>query len=160
MISRFKKRHGLTVAALALGAFAGVAQADIETYTAVLSGAEEVPPNESPATGTCELVVDTATLEATWYLEFSGLTAAQTGAHFHTAPAGANGPVVFGLPLGSPVNGTWSMLQADYDLLAAGDIYVNVHTAGYPGGEIRGQMALESVGTEATTLDAMKALFR
>ena len=148
------------LAALALGLLALPAQADVEIYTASLSGANEVPPNASTATGSCELSVDTNTLEANYSIEFSGLSTAQTGAHFHNAPAGANGGVVFALPLGSPINGTWNMLQADYDQLAAGNIYLNVHTEMYPGGEIRGQLMLETVGAEATSLDAVKALFR
>jgi len=66
---------------------------------------------------------------------------------------------VFGLPLGSPINGTWEMSQADYDELAAGNIYVNVHTVEFPGGEIRGQMMLDTVGAEARSLGAVKSLF-
>jgi len=154
-----KKLSMTALLALSILLVAGLAAADTEIYTAVLSGANEVPPNGSPATGTAMLSVDTETLMATWDVMFSGLTADQTGAHFHNAPAGANGGVVFGLPLGSPINGTWEMSQAHYDELAAGNIYVNVHTVEFPGGEIRGQMMLDTVGAEAHSLGAIKSLF-
>ena len=150
----------LALVALALGLIATAAHADLEHYTATLSGTNEVPPNASNGSGEATIAVDTETLVASWTLEFVDLTTVQTGAHFHNAPAGANGGVVFALPLGSPVGGVWNMLQADYDLLSAGNIYVNVHTVEVPGGEIRGQMALETVGAEAQTLGAVKALFR
>ncbi len=146
--------------ALALGLSGASAHAATEIYSATLSGANEVPPNDSTATGTATISVDTETLAAEWTLEFSGLTAPQTGAHFHNAPAGSNGGVVFGLPLGSPVDGTWDMSQEEYDLLAAGNLYMNVHSEEFPGGEIRGQMMLETVGTEASTLADVKGLFR
>ncbi len=152
--------RNLTLLAVALGLFATAAHADLEIYSATLSGANEVPPNASGASGEATISVDTETLMATWTLEFLGQATAQTGAHFHNAPAGANGGVVFALPIGSPVAGNWNMLQADYDELSAGNIYVNVHTEEFPGGEIRGQMGLETVGAEASTLGSVKALFR
>jgi len=152
--------RSLTLLALSLALFATVAHADLEIYSATLSGANEVPPNASAGTGEVTISVDTETLMATWTLEFSGLATAQTGAHFHNAPAGSNGGVVFALPVGSPVAGNWNLLQTDYDELSAGNIYVNVHTEEFPGGEIRGQLGLETVGAEASTLGSVKALFR
>ncbi|MBE0567332.1 MAG: CHRD domain-containing protein [Krumholzibacteria bacterium] len=149
----------LLACAACLGA--GAALADIATYTTILSGANEVPPNASTAGGAATIVVDTETLQAAWTLEFDGLSAAQTGAHFHTAPAGANGGVAFGLPLGSPVNGIWAMTAGQLADLAAGNIYVNVHTTAFPGGEIRGQMELSSVvSNDEASFGAVKALFR
>ena len=131
------------------------------TYIGTLEGSQEVPPVVTDAAGEAIIVVDTVTLEATWSVEFSGLSSDQTGAHFHNAGAGQNGGVVLGLPMGSPANGNWVMDQATYDELAAERIYINVHTVGFPGGEIRGQMLFSDVvGTESTTWSAMKALFR
>lgn len=151
-----------TVAVAAAGCLAhGAASADIATYTAVLSGDNEVPPVATAASGAATLVLDTETLQATWMLEFSDHSSGQTGAHFHNAPAGINGGVVFALPLGSPVNGVWAMTQGQADELAAGNIYVNVHTAEFPGGEIRGQMTLSGVvPNDEASFGAVKALFR
>lgn len=85
-------------------------------------------------------------------------------AHIHLAPAGVDGPVVTWLyPDGPPpveIPGRFSgvlaegtieagqltgplagqPLQALIDAIAAGNTYVNVHTAANPGGEIRGQI--------------------
>lgn len=160
---RFLTKHVSVVAltVLALGLGAGAAHADLETYAATLSGSQEVPANASTAVGTAFLFVDTTTLVATYQLQFSGLSSPQTAAHFHNAPAGTNGPVLFGLPTGSPINGTWSLTPTQYALVAAGSVYVNVHSSNIPGGEIRGQMVLDHVvGTEAMTFGAVKALFQ
>ncbi|MGD9547240.1 MAG: CHRD domain-containing protein [Candidatus Krumholzibacteriia bacterium] len=152
----------LSGAILALGpALQDAAFADLETYTATLSGAQEVPPVATPATGTASIVVDTDLLEGYWNLSFSGLTGSQTGAHFHNAPSGINGGVVLGLPLGSPVNGVWAMTAVQYGELAAGNIYANVHSTTFPGGEIRGQLTLDSVvEAESESFGAVKSLFR
>ncbi len=82
---------------------------------------------------------------------FTNLTGAATGLHIHgPAPAGVATGVLFDLapvhfPAATPANGgiifgsvLYSPAQAT-DLLA-GLNYVNIHTATYPGGEIRGQL--------------------
>ena len=145
--------------AVVLGA--GSALADIATYTGVLSGANEVPSVATAAGGVATLVVDTESLAATWTLEFSDLSSAQTAAHFHAAPAGVNGGVVFPLTLGTPASGMLAMTQPQLDTLAAGGIYVNVHSLTFPGGEIRGQMTLSgTVPADGVSFSAVKALFR
>ena len=156
-----KSALSAAAAVLLLGLGAGAAHADMATYTTTLSGASEVPPNASTATGVATLTVDTETLVGSYTLEFSGLSSAQTAVHFHTAAAGVNGPVAFGLPNGSPVAGTWDLTQVQYDSLVAGMIYINVHSTNFPGGEIRGQMTLDNiVGNEDMTMGAVKSLYR
>jgi hypothetical protein len=156
--------RNLSVGALALllGAFAATpVQADIATYAADLSGANEVPAVTTAATGAAGIVVDTETLTGFWYLEFVDLSSGQTGAHFHNAPAGANGGVMHALPLGASLSGVWAMSQADYDALTNGDIYVNVHSQQHPSGEIRGQLTLLTiVPNDDLSFGAVKALFR
>jgi len=67
-------------------------------------------------------------------------------AHIHSAPAGVNGPIV--VPLVPPTSGSSSdCASVDRDLVLAilqhpENYYVNVHTTEYPGGAIRGQLAL------------------
>ncbi|MBK6898326.1 MAG: CHRD domain-containing protein [bacterium] len=157
-------KHTVLVAAatcLALGLGAGDARADLAIYTTALTGASEVPPNASPAVGIATLTVDTETLIGTYTLQFSGLTSAQTAVHFHTAAAGVNGPVAFGLPLGSPIAGTWNLTAPQYASLVAGSIYLNVHSTTFPGGEIRGQMTLDHVvAGEEMTFGGIKTLFQ
>jgi hypothetical protein len=65
-------------------------------------------------------------------------------AHIHVGSAGKNGPVI--IPLTKTGDGVWSvpggakLTDAQYDSFKAGDLYVNVHSAKYKGGEIRGQL--------------------
>ncbi len=72
------------------------------TITTPLSGSEEVPPTMSAGTGSGMLTVDLATGTATNIsVTFSGLSGTATLAHIHEAPAGANGPIVIPISLGS-----------------------------------------------------------
>jgi hypothetical protein len=105
-------RQGLWVAGLWLATVA-VAQAAV-VFSAQLSGAQEVPPNASTATGIASLVLNDAQTALTYSitvsgLDFTGSQSASTAdnlvaAHIH-APAvpGTNGPVVFGF-FGAPFN--------------------------------------------------------
>ncbi|MCJ7591704.1 MAG: CHRD domain-containing protein [Woeseiaceae bacterium] len=53
------------------------------TYSAALSGANEVPPNASPGTGTATVTVDTVLNKMLVAVTFSGLTGTTTAAHIH-----------------------------------------------------------------------------
>jgi hypothetical protein len=67
-----------------------------------------------------------------------------TAAHIHEAPAGTNGPIV--IPLTKTGDNVWSLPEgakltdAQYESYKAGNLYYNVHSAAYKGGEIRGQI--------------------
>jgi hypothetical protein len=127
------------------------AHAALFSLNAVLNGAQEVPPNASPASGFATMTYDDVKNVLTWHIEFAGLTAPETGAHFHApAPPGVNAAIVIPLPLGSPIDGSADFdvqfaadpfgVQAREDQLLAGLFYINVHTQIFPGGEIRGQV--------------------
>jgi hypothetical protein len=151
------------VAAATLSA-AGAAQS-ATVFGANLLGSSEVPPNASTATGFAKLTVlgDSLQVDVTWDALIGGVPGA---AHIHccTTP-GTNIGVAVGFP-GFPAatSGTYSHL---FDLLdpatytssfrttfgggtaagseaallaglAAGQAYVNIHDAAFPGGEIRG----------------------
>jgi hypothetical protein len=141
---------------------AGPAMADVYTFTASLSGANEVPPVATTATGFATIIVDTdAGLVFPLHAEFSGLSSSQTGAHIHTGAAGVNGPVVFASPLGSPIDTMVPFDIAMYANLAGGAHYYNVHTQNFPAGEIRGQFLLtDTVDAEDTTWGSIKSLYR
>ena len=132
----------LTGAVLAAFVAGGAAQAEEMKMTAPLSAAEEVPPNDSAATGATEVTFDSATRKLSWELEYSGLSGDATAAHFHgPADPGANAPPVVTIAdMTSGSSGTADLTEAQAADLMAGKWYVNVHTAANPDGEIRGQV--------------------
>ncbi len=120
------------------------ALADMVSYTANLTAAQEVPPNTSKGTGTADVTYDTGTKKLTWKVTFSNLSGPATAAHFHgPAEPGKNAGVVVpiaGAGKTSPLEGSATLTDAQAADLAAGKWYVNVHTAANKGGEIRGQV--------------------
>ncbi|HLN53448.1 MAG TPA: CHRD domain-containing protein [Lentimicrobium sp.] len=76
------------------------------------------------------------------------LSSALTGAHFHQAPAGQNGDIIFTLPTDSTVYGYWNDTSFTSEIAAlfeSGGIYANFHTTVNPAGEIRGQVMLSEL---------------
>ena len=132
------------LATLAFGAavaFAGPAFAD--KMKATLDGKSEVPANTSAATGTADIDFDPASKKLSWKVTYSGLSGPATAAHFHgPAEAGKNAGVAIPIPgaASSPVEGSATLTDAQAADLLAGKLYVNIHTAANPGGEIRGQV--------------------
>ena len=132
-------------AALTIAAFlatAGVASAQETKFMANLTGAEEVPPVETSATGMADVTWNADSKELSWSIEFSGLSGPASAAHFHgPAAVGANaGPVITIEDLESPSEGTATLTDEQAAQLAGGEWYVNVHTEANPDGEIRGQV--------------------
>lgn len=110
-------------------------------FKATINGASEVPVNTSAAIGTATLTFNTDTKIFTIVVDFSGVTA--TASHIHKGAAGVSGGVVFGFtnPITSPINYTSVALDATQEAdLMANLYYVNIHSAAFPGGEIRGQL--------------------
>ena len=111
-----------------------------QKYTAQMSGAHEVPPNQTKGTGTANATLDGDKL--TYDIDYKGLTGPATAAHIHgPAEAGANAGVLvpFANP-SDPIKGTVTLTPPQVAELKAGKTYVNVHTAEHKGGEIRGQL--------------------
>ncbi len=131
-------------AQMGMGGGPGGMSAGMETYRATLSGAQEVPPVSSPATGNAEVVVNLSTMAMTYRVTYAGLTGPATAGHIHgPAPAGQNAGVKipFRSVAQSPVTGSATLTAEQYADLKAGRYYVNIHTAAHAGGEIRGQLA-------------------
>ena len=108
---------------------------------ASLTGAEEVPPAATSATGKSTVMVGPDKM-VTGSVQVMGMTA--TAAHIHEAAKGMNGPVI--VPLNKTGDNTFApapgakMTDAQYASYMAGNTYVNVHSATFPGGEIRVQL--------------------
>ena len=127
-------------AAITAGLAAIPASAEMLAFKADLKAASEVPPTDSTATGTATVDVDTATKELKWTIQYSGLTGDATAAHFHgPAAVGENaGPAVD--ISGKIESGSATLTDAQIADLQAGKLYINIHTAKFPDGEIRGQV--------------------
>ena len=137
-------RTALTGLALSVFAFANSAAiAETIAYKSVLNAQNQPTPNDSKGTGTAEVTYDTATKTLTWTVNFDGLTGPATMAHFHgPAEPGKNAGVEVAIPgaTSSPAEGSATLTDAQAADLATGKLYVNVHTAANPAGEIRGQV--------------------
>lgn len=110
-------------------------------FTALLDGAQETPPNTSTATGTGIAFLHEPDNRLVYIVNSTGL-ANVTAAHVHIAPAGAAGPIVFGLNGGGGnyCGVSAPLTDAQVTALNANGTYYNIHTAAFPGGEIRGQL--------------------
>ncbi len=131
------------IAMLALGAVAFAGSASAEKLKATLDGKSEVPATTSNGTGTADLNYDAASKKLTWKVTYSGLSGPATAAHFHgPAETGKNAGVAIAIPnaTSSPVEGSATLTDAQAADLLAGKLYVNIHTAANPAGEIRGQV--------------------
>ncbi|MBK5269594.1 MAG: CHRD domain-containing protein, partial [Bacteroidia bacterium] len=110
-------------------------------FKATLTGGQEAPtPNASTATGTATLTFNATTKIFT--LAVTHTVATPTNGHIHKAATGVSGGVIFPFAtFTSPINYTSVALDATQEAdLNANLYYVNIHTAAYPAGEIRGQL--------------------
>lgn len=132
----------------------------IDAFRATLTGAEEVPPVTTIATGVADFVLETPT-QLVYQLRVDDIEDA-TAAHIHFGAPGVNGPVVVllfqaedpvsvaapttiatGTITAGDVNAVTGFDGSFASLLAemrAGNMYVNVHTTENPPGEIRGRI--------------------
>lgn len=119
-------------------------QVKLETdwhFSASLNGANQVPAVTTSAygLGAFNLSMDKGVLR--YHIVCQGLSGAITMAHLHYGMAGANGSVAETLTAsGNVLMGTLTPTLATIDSLLAGRLYVNVHTAANPNGEIRAQL--------------------
>lgn len=130
-----------------------------QTFTATMTGGEEVPPKNTKATGSAKFVSSSDGNSMTYRIRVVNINGV-TMAHIHSGDIGKNGPIVVTLfksaaPTG-PMNGPLSQgtitsanLQGPLKgktisdlvkLINDGKAYANVHTQQNPKGEIRGQI--------------------
>jgi hypothetical protein len=151
--------------ALALAAFASYGAADSgkgKVKASRMSSYQEVPSVSTSGTGRFEAKIKGSTIE--YKLTYSGLSGPAAAAHIHFGQVAVNGGIAAFLCGGGskpacPASGTVTGTIVASDVIgptsqgiAAGDIgkliaamragvtYANVHTANFPGGELRGQI--------------------
>ena len=126
-----------------LGGQWSVAHAEIFRFKASLTGAAEVPASDSASSGQGEFVFDSSTSQLVFTVVYQRLTGPATAARIlGPAKPGENAAAVvvtFPVP-DSPISGTIRLNDAEVAALMAQLCYVNVQTAAFPEGEIRGQI--------------------
>lgn len=146
-----------------MNAHAAGAGMGVHNFRTHMTGAEEVPANDSRAQGQATFQLSRDGTELSYRLIVANIENV-TQAHIHLAPAGVNGPVVVWLYPSAPpaqlvpgrVNGVLNTgvitdaslvgplagqsLDDLMDAIRSGGAYVNVHTSQYPPGEVRGQI--------------------
>jgi hypothetical protein len=134
---------------------------DYQKKAIPLTGAQETPATPTTALGNMDVFYSKETRVLTYNVTWSGLTGPVTAMHIHgLAPSGFPAGVVQNINtssggLATPnatlygITGKFSgnffvdgVAVREEDLLN-GMYYINIHTATYPGGEIRGQIVFQ-----------------
>ncbi len=131
-----------SLAAVAALAACASLQAEETGQQLRLYGSNEVPPVDTPAYGTATVNV---MADRSVVVTLSVVNMTPTAAHIHEGARGANGPVIVPLRKISEnafVAATDARLtDAQYAAYKAGNTYLNVHSAKFPGGEVRALIA-------------------
>jgi len=145
-VKRLTAKLVLAIAVLALASCAGMREKLPDwmpgsgAIKVNLSGSEEVPPVSVPGSGSGSFrVSEDGTLSGS----VTTKDVQGTMAHIHRGAKGQNGPIM--VPL-EKKGDTYSvpagrkLTPQQMEELKAGNLYVNVHTNRYKGGEVRGQL--------------------
>ena len=110
---------------------------------------ETFPDPTSTASGTGTLTFNLVDGSVTGGIDLTGIVA--TLAHIHGGAAGTTGPIFVDFVRSNTNPNRWDVetgdaLTADQvNALLKGELYVNVHSAAYPAGEIRGQLKPQDI---------------
>jgi hypothetical protein len=106
-----------------------------------LCGSQETPPNTSSGIGAGLVSIDHEYTSLRYAVAVDGLTGPPTAAHIHKAPPGIAGPVLIPIDLPTPYSAGVAEVSDSIWVFMINDLlYMNVHTAQFPAGEIRGQV--------------------
>ncbi len=149
------------LAAAALFASAPQLRADFVATASLNPGADGA--TNSNGSGTATINYSMMNNDFTYTLSWSNLTGSATMAHIHFGAPGVVGPIIVPffmttMPGTDTISGTLTQanvmpagaIHTIADVATAienGQAYVNIHTAAYPNGELRGQLAASSTAT-------------
>jgi hypothetical protein len=112
----------------------------------MMTGMQQVPSNSSIAVAIGVVIVDTTSggmVASITSMGISGLSS-----HIHQAGPGANGAAIFALNETTNGSGIWSvrlaLTETQRNEFTNGNYYFDIHTAAFPDGELRGQIAASS----------------
>ena len=109
-------------------------------FSSALNGLSVVPANFSPAAGSGSVILRADETEMTVTLYVAGFASAQTSAAIRQRGTGGLGEsIVFDLPAGN-FSQSFAVTPQQVTSLKAGLWYFEVRSAGFPSGEIRGQI--------------------
>ena len=133
------KTKQITAMAAACALLAFPVGAETVKYMADMNASSEVPPNDSTASGTADVTIDTDAKTVSWKVEYDDLSGDALAAHIHgPASETENAPPMITL---DPINaGEGALSDEQITAIQDGKAYVNVHTDKYPDGESRGQL--------------------
>jgi|RhiMetdeSRZDD1v2_1073273.scaffolds.fasta_scaffold277900_1 CHRD domain-containing protein len=136
--------------------------ANQQDFRTSLNGSQEIPSNNSSATGLASFKV-IGNNSVQYEINVTGLDKVME-AHLHLGKIGTNGdPIVMLFNTGptGPINGTLisdkfsandflgpmsgKSITDIVDKMKSGEIYVNIHTGSFPDGELRGQISARKI---------------
>jgi CHRD domain len=153
----------MMIAAVFVLGTVGTAQAQVIRFTANLSGNQETPAPGvlTGAFGTATVTLDLGTQVVTWSIDIFNMPSGTNNAHFHVGGPGNAGPTVVNIAFPPGISNDFNLsgsataanlnspggrdqgIRSWEDFiqsLLGGQIYLNIHSAVNPGGEIRGQV--------------------
>jgi hypothetical protein len=110
-----------------------------------LDGAQEVPAVATTGKGLGFFMLSQHMDRLSFNVVFDGLTGPVTATHLHGGLMGVGGGVMKDLGpylSGNMISGQFDTLSSLLSGLLHDSIYINIHTAAHPGGEIRGQLMM------------------
>lgn len=127
----------------------------VEKFEAILTGKQQVPPNESSGFGKITVVLVKNKLKLSGYFKcLESKYDESVGSHIHFEYAGRNGAVVFSLTpelecdrlsgYYSECDNTFELTDEQVRALKDREYYVNIHTEDLAAGELRGQLLPDS----------------
>lgn len=128
-------------------------------YVAVMGPEDSA--TKTPGSGSATMLVDANETQAVLRFSYANMTSNNVGSHIHgPADPGQLGQIIFDIDMATPqADGSylWTFVQSGNttvqdirDALHAGRFYINIHSAIYPAGELRGHFNFAAGSTTFT----------